>query len=113
MNMSDTPMTDRAAFPALYMDRSEIGTEVVSVNCARPIERKLNAANAQIQTLREALEDLVTRASDCISFNQEDQIPECSSCDMELDNHGDGHSSSCSAKSIIDYANLLTTKPQA
>lgn len=78
---------------------------------ARDLQVKMAEAKQQIQTLRGALEDLVTQASDCISLD-EDRIPGCSSCRMELDEHGDGHSSSCLAKNIIDYANLLTTKPQ-
>jgi hypothetical protein len=51
--MSDTPRTDKVSLG--YLSNRSCGTEAVSIDFARQLERELSAANARIAELEEAV----------------------------------------------------------
>lgn len=58
-------------------------------------------------TLITALRECVVAASDMLDYDQENQVPVCHCCGMELDGRGRGHRTDCLAELVLSHASTL------
>jgi hypothetical protein len=68
-------------------------------------DKLVSDLNSKLAVLRQACEDkintLCSAASDHVSFDQENMVAVCSSCQMELDDYNVGHKSNCLYEKIM------------
>jgi hypothetical protein len=82
--------------------------ELVGGECIRCVVRERDRYRVSMALVAEALEELMTVASECQDFDQENQVPYFGCCGMELDEHAKGHQHGCVANAVLGQVNALT-----
>ncbi len=89
----------RAELDRLHTENARLKGEVESKSMW------LREAANSLRTHREALEKLIASAQDHVDFDQEEQVPVCRCCSMELHKDGTGHRQNCLANLCLATIN--------
>lgn len=65
------------------------------------IKSERNQLRTEVEQLRKVLIELLEAAGDFVDYDQENQVPVCRCCGMELEQDGTGHKQNCLAELIL------------
>lgn len=86
--------------------RTEIIASIHELNAG--FRNELDRLRRQKEAMRDAFHALLEKASDHTVFNDEDQVPECTCCGVELHQDGTGHRENCLALAILQESKCLS-----